>query len=67
MDAATVPTLSTPRLPPLLILVGPTGVGKTVVAVDLCELLNGEVVSADSVQVYRRCGIHDESITNARQ
>jgi len=49
--------ISTASTPPLLILVGPTGVGKTAVAVALCELLNGEVVSADSVQVYRRCDI----------
>jgi tRNA dimethylallyltransferase len=49
--------MSTPSLPPLLIIVGPTGIGKTAVAVELCELLNGEVVSADSVQVYRRCDI----------
>jgi tRNA dimethylallyltransferase len=49
--------LSTPTVPPLLVLVGPTGVGKTAVAVELCTLLNGEVVSADSVQVYRRCDI----------
>ncbi|HVF11329.1 MAG TPA: tRNA (adenosine(37)-N6)-dimethylallyltransferase MiaA [Abditibacteriaceae bacterium] len=57
VDNATHPTLSTPGLPPLLIVVGPTGAGKTAVAVEMCELLNGEVVSADSVQVYRRCDI----------
>jgi len=43
--------------PSLLLLVGPTGVGKTAVAVELCELLNGEIVSADSMQIYRRCDI----------
>lgn len=37
----------------LLILVGPTGVGKTAVAIELCHLLDGEVVSADSMQIYR--------------
>ena len=39
--------------PPLLILVGPTGVGKTAVAVRLAGLTAIEVVSADSRQVYR--------------
>jgi tRNA dimethylallyltransferase len=34
-------------------VVGPTGSGKTALAVDLAEALGGEVVSADSVQVYR--------------
>ena len=38
---------------PLLALVGPTAVGKTAVAVALCRQLNGEIVGADSVQVYR--------------
>jgi tRNA dimethylallyltransferase len=38
---------------PLLILVGPTGSGKTAVAIELCSLLNGEIVSADSMQIYR--------------
>jgi tRNA dimethylallyltransferase len=37
----------------LLAIVGPTGSGKTALAVALAERLGGEVVSADSVQVYR--------------
>jgi len=36
-----------------LILLGPTGAGKTSLACRLAALLNGEVISADSVQVYR--------------
>jgi tRNA dimethylallyltransferase len=39
--------------PPLLVLVGPTAVGKTAVAVRLGALIPIEVVSADSRQVYR--------------
>jgi len=38
---------------PLLVVVGPTASGKTELALQLCEELGGEVVSADSVQVYR--------------
>ncbi len=38
---------------PILVLVGATAVGKTGVAVDLCRWLGGEIVGADSVQVYR--------------
>jgi tRNA dimethylallyltransferase len=37
----------------LLAVVGPTASGKTALAVALAERLNGEIVSADSVQVYR--------------
>lgn len=39
--------------PPLIVIVGPTGVGKTAVAVELAEALDGEIVSADSRQFYR--------------
>lgn len=37
---------------PLIALVGPTASGKTALAVELCRRFNGEVVSADSMQVY---------------
>src|SRR5262249_27483086 len=39
--------------PPLLVIVGPTGVGKTAVAVRLASVLPLEAVNADSRQVYR--------------
>jgi tRNA dimethylallyltransferase len=38
-------------------VVGPTASGKTELAVELAERLNGEVVSADSVQIYRHFDI----------
>ncbi len=38
---------------PLITLVGPTAVGKTPLAIRLAEDLNGEIVSADSRQIYR--------------
>ena len=40
-------------LPPLIVLTGPTGVGKTALSLRLCTQFGGEVVSADSRQVYR--------------
>lgn len=39
--------------PPLLVVVGPTASGKTELAVRMAERAGGEIVSADSVQVYR--------------
>lgn len=38
---------------PLLVVVGPTASGKTELAIALAEALGGEILSADSVQVYR--------------
>jgi tRNA dimethylallyltransferase len=40
-------------LPPLIVLVGPTAVGKTSTAIYLANRLNGEIVSADSRLFYR--------------
>lgn len=37
----------------LLVVVGPTATGKTELAISLAERLGGEIVSADSVQIYR--------------
>lgn len=38
---------------PLLVVIGPTAVGKTEVLLELAPRLDGEVISADSMQVYR--------------
>jgi tRNA dimethylallyltransferase len=45
--------MNSKRLPPLVVLCGPTGVGKTEVAIQLAERLMGEIVSADSRLFYR--------------
>jgi tRNA dimethylallyltransferase len=39
--------------PPLILIVGPTAIGKTELAIQLAEKLNGEVISADSRLFYR--------------
>ena len=39
--------------PLLPVVAGPTASGKTAIAVELCKLIGGEVVSADSMQVYK--------------
>lgn len=38
---------------PLFILIGPTAVGKTEISIQLAKTLNGEIISADSMQVYK--------------
>jgi len=38
---------------PLVAIVGPTATGKSSLALELCQTLNGEIISADSRQVYR--------------
>ena len=43
--------------PSLVIITGPTGVGKTALAIRLAERFDGEIVSADSMQVYRHLDI----------
>jgi len=39
--------------PKLIIIGGPTGVGKTEIAIDMARRFGGEIISADSMQVYR--------------
>jgi len=41
------------RLPLLLVVAGPTGSGKSDLAMDLAERFEGEIVNCDSVQIYR--------------
>ena len=51
------------RKPKILILVGPTSSGKSALAVGLAQKFNGEIISADSRQVYRGLNIGTGKIT----
>jgi len=42
-----------PALPKIIVIAGPTASGKTEFGIDLAEEFGGEIVSADSVQIYR--------------
>ena len=42
---------------PMIILTGPTAVGKTDLSIQLAKAINGEIISADSMQVYRHMDI----------
>lgn len=48
---------------PLIILTGPTAVGKTAASIGLAEAVNGEIISADSMQVYRGMDIGSAKIS----
>jgi tRNA dimethylallyltransferase len=43
--------------PKVVIICGPTGVGKTAVAIELAEAFEGEIISADSMQIYKHMNI----------
>ncbi len=51
----------------LLILTGPTAVGKTKLSLSLAHQLNGEIISADSMQVYRGMDIGTDKILPAER
>lgn len=52
--------------PIVLALVGPTGVGKTQVSLDIARALNAEILSMDSMQVYRGMDIGTAKSTPGR-
>lgn len=47
---------------PLIILAGPTAVGKTSLSISLAKQVNGEIISADSMQVYKGMDIGSAKI-----
>ena len=47
---------------PLIILSGPTAVGKTALSIDLAKRINGAIISADSMQVYKYMDIGSAKI-----
>lgn len=48
--------------PPLIVLTGPTAVGKTNLSIRLAKEIGGEIISADSMQVYRHMDIGSAKI-----
>lgn len=47
---------------PLIVLTGPTAVGKTELSIELAKKINGSIISADSMQVYRHMDIGSAKI-----
>ena len=48
----------------IIVIMGPTGVGKTKLSLELAKLLNGEIINADAMQIYREMNIGTAKITN---
>jgi tRNA dimethylallyltransferase len=48
----------------IIVITGPTGVGKTKMSIELAKRLNGEIINADSMQVYRDLNIGTAKITD---
>ncbi|MEG2288533.1 MAG: tRNA (adenosine(37)-N6)-dimethylallyltransferase MiaA [Clostridium sp.] len=46
----------------LFILAGPTGIGKTDISINIAKKLNGEIISADSMQIYKKMDIGSAKI-----
>ena len=49
--------------PVLIVIAGPTATGKSALAAELARRIDGEVVSADSMQVYRHMDIGSAKVT----
>ena len=45
------------RKPPVIVICGPTGIGKTSTAIEAAEKFSGEIIGADSMQIYRQMEI----------
>ena len=48
---------SVPKKPKVIVICGPTGIGKTAVGIKLAEKFGGEIISADCMQIYRHMDI----------
>ena len=48
---------------PLIILTGPTAVGKTALSIELAKDLNAEIISADSMQIYEYMDVGSAKVT----
>lgn len=55
------------KKPPIIVIVGPTASGKSALAIDLAREIGGEIVSADSRQVYRGMDLGSGKVTTEEQ
>jgi tRNA dimethylallyltransferase len=51
----------------LLVIIGPTATGKSDIAIKLAQEFNGEIISADSRQIYKGLDIGSGKVTKSEQ
>lgn len=51
----------------ILAIVGPTGVGKTKLSINLAKKYNADIISCDSMQIYRKMDIGTSKVTEAEK
>ena len=51
----------------IIAIVGPTGVGKTKLSIELSKKYNGEIINADSTQVYKGLDIATKSLKKKKK
>ena len=51
----------------IVCIVGPTGVGKTKLSIELAKYFNGEIINADSTQVYKELDIATSKVTESEK
>ena len=49
--------------PKIVVIVGPTASGKTSLSIELAKKINGEIISADSMQIYKEMDIGTAKVT----
>lgn len=52
---------------PLMVILGPTAVGKTKLSLDIAQKVNGEIISADSMQIYKKMNIGTAKATDSER
>jgi len=62
---SSLASITEARKPKVVVITGPTAVGKTDVSLLIAEELNGEIISADSVQVYRGLDVGSAKVRHA--
>ena len=51
----------------IIVIAGPTGVGKTKLSIELAKKYNAEIINADSVQVYKKIDIASAKVTEGKR
>ncbi len=52
---------------PIIVIIGPTGVGKTKLSIELAKKLDGEIINGDSVAIYKKLNIGSAKPTPEEQ